>query len=186
MKNNFLIKAKPVLCLLSFVFLYNLAIENAFSRSLNSGNSRAFFKTNVEANVLGNFDNDEYQIFSLVNNERSKKRLPNLDWDDDLARLARRFSQQMARQNFFSHHDGEGKSLADRINSAKIKGWSKIGENLFYCEGVNNFDTLAVKGWMKSPGHRQNILDNSWTSTGIGIAESRDGRIYITQVFINR
>ncbi|MGH8527144.1 MAG: hypothetical protein ACREXY_23945 [Gammaproteobacteria bacterium] len=28
------------------------------------------------------------------------------------------------------------------------------------------------------------MLDRGWTETGIGIAEARDGSIYITQIFI--
>jgi uncharacterized protein YkwD len=187
MKNSFFRKAKSALCLISAVFAFALFFgESAFSQSFNRDNSRIFYKANVSANSLIGLDDAEYEIFNLVNGERRKRRMTDLDWDDRLASLARRFSEQMARQNFFSHFDRDGKSVADRANSARIKNWSRIGENLFYCEGVDDFDSLAVRGWMKSAGHRQNILDNSWTTTGIGVAESRDGRIYVTQIFIER
>ncbi len=90
----------------------------------------------------------------------------------------------MAKENFFAHSDFDGKTVVDRAKDSRIKNWRKIGENLFYYEDNYNFDALAVKGWMESPTHRQNILDRNWTATGIGVAESRDGRIYITQVFL--
>jgi uncharacterized protein YkwD len=131
----------------------------------------------------GNLSGDEYAIHNLVNNERRKKGLSELFWDENLARLARSYSKQMARESFFSHYDRNGDSVVERAQNSNILDWSKIGENLFFCEGYDDFDALAVSGWMKSSEHRRNILDRQFNTTGIGIAETRDGRIYITQVF---
>lgn len=129
-------------------------------------------------------DDAEYDIFNLVNQERRRKRLDDLEWNDDLARLARDYSRKMARENFFDHYDSDGESVIDRAKSARLKDWSKIGENLFYCEGFSNYANIAVKGWLKSSSHRRNMLDREWMETGIGIAKSRGGKIYVTQVFI--
>jgi len=126
---------------------------------------------------------DEHQIFDLVNNERSKKRLGRLDWNDRLADMARSYSKQMSKENFFSHYDPEGKTVVDRAKNVRIS-WQKIGENLFYCSGLTEFNDFAVKGWMKSSSHRRNILDPEWTASGIGVYEARDGRVFVTQVFI--
>ena len=134
----------------------------------------------------GNLSDHENEIYNLINNERRKKGLSELDRDENLTKLSRSYSKKMAKESFFSHYDREGNSVVERAEDANIEGWSKIGENLFYCEGYDDFDVLAVRGWMNSPEHRRNILDRQFTSTGIGIAQSRDGRIYITQVFIKR
>lgn len=165
MKNKFIGKPKAVIFALIVVIAANflVASETALSK---------------------NYDDDEYQIFELVNAQRRRSRLNDLIWDDNLARMARSFSKKMAKENFFAHADFDGKTVVNRAEDSRIKDWSKIGENLFYFEGNHNFDELAVKSWMKSPTHRQNIMDENWTATGIGIAESRDGRIYITQVFL--
>ncbi|HQU91872.1 MAG TPA: CAP domain-containing protein [Pyrinomonadaceae bacterium] len=139
--------------------------------------------------VLGLFaaaaaqSNEESDIFELVNRERTRSRLGYLEWDDDLARVARNFSRQMALENFFGHSDRDGKTVIQR--AAKV-GWSKIGENLFMCDGMNDFTSFSVRGWMRSPTHRQNILDREWTDTGIGIYRTRDNRVYVTQVFVRR
>lgn len=125
----------------------------------------------------------EYEVFQRINRERSKFRLSSLQWDDRLAKLARDYSRQMAREGFFGHYDPNGKTVTDRALSAHIKDWSTIGENLFFCEDHPTFVQTAVTGWMKSPTHRINILDREWTSTGIGIAVARDGSIFVTQVF---
>ncbi len=132
----------------------------------------------------GNLSGEETQIHYLINNERRKKGLSDLYWDEELAKIARAYSKKMAKESFFSHYDRDGNSVIDRARESNISGWNKIGENLFYCEGYNDFDSLAVRGWMNSPEHRRNILDRQFTTTGIGVARSRDGRIYITQVFI--
>jgi len=132
----------------------------------------------------GNLADDEYEIHDLVNNERRKKGLGELSWDGSLASLARSYSRQMARESFFSHYDRNGDSVVERARNSNIRGWSIIGENLFFCEGYDNFDALAVRGWMNSPEHRRNILNREYNATGIGVAQTRDGRIYITQVFI--
>ncbi|CAN5336275.1 hypothetical protein BH20ACI1_BH20ACI1_27870 [soil metagenome] len=166
MKINFFGKPKSII----FVLLTIIAVN--------------FFVFNQTA-FAGKFD-DEFQIFQLVNSERYKNHLENLEWDDKLAEMARDYSQKMARENFFEHADLNGKTIVDRAKDWHVKNWSKIGENLFFSGGVKNFDTLCVRSWMKSPTHRQNILDRSWTATGIGIAESKDGKIFITQVFIER
>lgn len=127
---------------------------------------------------------EETRIFELINRERQKKRLRDLEWDDRLADVARSYSRKMAREGFFDHYDNDGKTVADRVSMAKVKGWSKIGENLFYCDPLDEVAAFAVRSWMGSPTHRQNILDPAWSGTGIGIAVSRDGGIYITQIFI--
>jgi uncharacterized protein YkwD len=89
----------------------------------------------------------------------------------------------MAREGFFDHYDPAGKTVTDRALSARIRNWSSIGENLFMCDEHPYFETTAVRGWMKSRTHRTNMLDRSWTATGIGISTARDGSIFITQVF---
>jgi uncharacterized protein YkwD len=126
----------------------------------------------------------EMEIFDLVNRERSKLRLPNLEWDSDVARIARAYSRRMARDGFFDHIDPDGNSAIERAENAKLKGWSKIGENLFACDPIDSFSAIAVRGWMRSPTHKENMLDRNWTATGIGIAKARDGSIYITELFI--
>jgi uncharacterized protein YkwD len=125
----------------------------------------------------------EMEVFDLVNRERSRARLVGLEWDEQLARLARNYSRQMAREGFFDHYDPEGKTVIDRAQNARIRNWSGIGENLFVCDEHPAFATIAVRGWMKSSTHRTNMLNRTWTATGIGIATADDGSIFITQVF---
>ena len=133
---------------------------------------------------LGQSD-EEFEIFRLVNSERAKQRLRPLVWDDDVANVARDHSRQMGRQGFFAHQDPRGRTVVERAEGRDVRGWSKIGENLFMCDEVDEFERYSVRGWLKSPSHRRNMLNREWSTTGIGIYRSRDGRIYVTQVFIS-
>ena len=133
---------------------------------------------------LGQSD-EEFEIFRLVNSERAKQRLRPLAWDDDIADVARDHSRQMARQGFFGHQDRKGRSVVDRASDRQVNGWSKIGENLFMCDEIVSFERYSVRGWLRSPSHRRNMLDRGWSATGIGVFRSREGRIYVTQVFIS-
>lgn len=125
----------------------------------------------------------ESEVYDLVNRERSRAHLGGLEWDDELAQIARDYSRRMAREGFFGHYDPNGKTVIDRAFAARLRHWSTIGENLFVCEEHTYFATTAIHGWMKSTTHRTNMLDRSWTATGVGIATASDGSILITQVF---
>lgn len=137
-------------------------------------------------NLAENFDADEDEIFALVNEARQKHNLKVLVWDKQLSELARDYSARMARENFFDHFDSQGADIVVRAKKSNLRHWSKIGENLFSISRMRNFDSFAVENWMKSLTHRQNILDAEFNTAGIGIADSSDGEVFITQIFIRR
>lgn len=58
---------------------------------------------------------------------------------------------------------------------------SYVGENVAY--GYATGGAVVRKGWMKSPGHRKNILDKGFTRMGIAARKSDDGTWYVAQVF---
>jgi uncharacterized protein YkwD len=178
-------KNKSVLLFKCAVFAVLLIGSSSFN-AVFAAPFDVFSENPFSINPNLNLENQETEIFSLVNSERARKNLPPVEWDGELAKLARNYSKQMARERFFDHFDRSGTSVVERAENARIGKWSKIGENLFLCEGIDRFSFTAVKGWMKSPTHRKNILDRSWTDSGIGIARSRSGQIYVTQVFIKR
>jgi uncharacterized protein YkwD len=131
------------------------------------------------------FYTNETRIFSLINRERGRTGLGQLGWDDRLADLARRYSEKMAREHFFEHIDSDGNDVVARARQSRIRGWDRIGENLFMCSPTNDYTSLSIRGWMHSPSHRENLLDPDWTETGVGVAVDRDGTIYITEVFVD-
>lgn len=59
-------------------------------------------------------------------------------------------------------------------------GLSTAGENLGL--GFPNGKAM-VRGWLRSPGHRANILRGSFRSEAIAAVRAADGRWYVAQVF---
>ncbi|MDQ6786816.1 MAG: CAP domain-containing protein [Acidobacteriota bacterium] len=180
MKNNLFGIIKAVVFAVLIGFCISIFYPTGYAQQINVASGRII----STAQDSDSFDADDFQILDLINTERAKNGLSQLSWDDDLASIARDYSERMARENFFSHFDSNGQSVLERAKTAKLKHWSKIGENLFSCENVSRFDGFAVQNWMNSPTHRENILDDEWTATGVGIAKSESGEIFITQIFI--
>ena len=131
-------------------------------------------------------DGFERRAFELINEERRARGQEPLHWDAELSQLARRHSENMARQNFFSHTDPEGLDAADRAAVGGVCGWRAIAENIAYNQGFDDPVGFAVERWMQSAKHRENILRPVFTHAGIGVSRAPDGRVYFTQVFVAR
>jgi uncharacterized protein YkwD len=188
MKQQTFRKLKSAIGLLMLMLLTALLLTQHTSfKNLSTAKNKTFTEKSLNRNESNKkFGVDEDEIFALVNDERRKNNLNSLVWDNQLAEIARDYSKRMAAENFFDHFDPQGADVVVRAKKAKLKHWSKIGENLFSIEGMKDFDAFAVKNWMESPTHRQNILDKDFNTAGIGVVESGDGEIFITQVFIKR
>lgn len=125
----------------------------------------------------------EEQAFALVNDQRLLQHLAPLVWDLEMLYLAREHSGNMARLNFFSHRGLDGKMADERAAEIGVDDWCGIGENIAFNQGVKNSVETAIQGWTNSPHHKENLLDKRWTRSGIGIAQTSEGKFYITQVF---
>jgi uncharacterized protein YkwD len=127
----------------------------------------------------------ERQAFASTNEIRERNGVSLLTWDNELTRMARAHSEKMARLGFFGHETPEGSRLRDRARAAGIR-FQVIGENITYNQGVEEPGKFAVQRWMLSSVHRGNILSREFRSVGIGSFVTRDGRVFITQIFIAR
>lgn len=74
----------------------------------------------------------------------------------------------------------------NRADLLGIRNWRSIGENIAYNRGYDNPAEFTVGCWMKSDSHRENLLDNRWKESAIGVAVANDGSFYFTQVFLLR
>lgn len=149
----------------------------------------------------------ESTVHDLINRERRAQRLKPLGSDARLAAVARGHSADMAKRNYFSHASPEGDNFDGRYRKAGYKCFVPVGDvihggaeniaredsfaSITTLNGKQYYDWLpeveiarrAVAGWMKSPGHRANILTPHWSREGIGIVVTRDHKIYLTQDF---
>jgi len=122
----------------------------------------------------------EQQMIALVNGEREKRGLKALKFDASLTPVARRHSTDMFERGYFSHYSPEGKSVADRLKSARIR-YLTAGENLALAPTLE----AAHDGLMKSPGHKANILHKAYGKIGIGIMDGGIRGLMVTQTFTN-
>ncbi|HBB31563.1 MAG TPA: CAP domain-containing protein [Cyanobacteria bacterium UBA8803] len=124
----------------------------------------------------------EATVRQRINAIRQENNLNQLQPNEKLAQVARDYSKLMAEKNFFSHTSPKGDGPAQRVELAGIS-YSLVGENLFTSTNAPDPVPLAVKGWMDSAGHRENILRPRFTQTGVGIWRE-DNTYYVTQLFL--
>jgi uncharacterized protein YkwD len=146
-------------------------------------------------------------IHGLINRERAAKGLKPLAWDPKLAVIALGHSADMAKRGYFAHASPDGSNFDARYARARYKCFVAVGDVIH--GGAENIarddlwakittlsdrkyydwhseDELArrtVDGWMKSPGHRANILTPHWMHEGLGVTVTRDLKVYVTQDF---
>lgn len=127
----------------------------------------------------------EQKAFDLINEQRALQNLSALEWDLGMLQVAREHSQNMAKHKFFSHAGIDGKTADNRADANGITDWRAIGENIAFNQGVPDKAEFAVKCWLRSPKHKENLLGKRWTRSGVGVAVTSDGKFYVTQVFRN-
>jgi uncharacterized protein YkwD len=105
----------------------------------------------------------------LINAQRAKHGLQPLTENALLQRAAELHSLDMAKRKFFEHQNPDGVQPDARIVR---QGYPPIlvGENLAWGETDKSPPAMIVSLWMKSPGHRANILEPDYREIGIGMA----------------
>ena len=100
---------------------------------------------------------------ALHNAERTPRNRPPFTTDPRLTAAAQRHAEWMARTGRLTH-GGEGQ-VWDRVSEAGYR-WTWVGENI----AETGDPVYAMKLWMDSPGHRDNILTTKATQMGFGVA----------------
>ncbi|WP_229324649.1 CAP domain-containing protein [Streptomyces sp. UNOC14_S4] len=118
------------------------------------------------------------QMLSLVNQERARAGLPGLVLDGGLCAAAQRQSDDMARNNFLGHVGSDGSDFGRRFRDAGVQS-SSGAENA--ATGSDVRGTMDM--WMRSEGHRNNILGRDFRRFGAAFAPGSGGRW--TQTFAN-
>lgn len=124
----------------------------------------------------------EDEILDLVNRYRTTRGLPALALDPRIRREARRHSAAMASGSRPFGHGG----FADRVAALRrVMSCTSSAENIASSQGHRNPAPEVVRGWLASSGHRSSI-EGHYDITGIGVARSATGKVYVTQIFVRR
>lgn len=97
---------------------------------------------------------------------------PPLTLSGTLAGVALGHANDMAVHDYFEHQDLSGQSPADRVRAAGYRE-KLVGENIAY--GPKSVEE-AVRGWLASPGHCENIMDPRFVQMGLALAPGRASR----------
>jgi|GEM_PF-335288 uncharacterized protein YkwD len=147
----------------------------------------------------------ERRIHELINQQRTTHGLSALRFDTSLTAVARKHSEDMARNNYFSHVNLQGLDPTGRGTQAGYSCYKNYGsyyttglaENIFQTHHSTTYNGITVNdmessesiaqstvnGWMNSPGHQQNILTSTYDREGIGVGISSDKTVYVTEDF---
>jgi len=105
-------------------------------------------------------------VANAINNERSQRHIPTLNYSSKLAAAAQYKANDMVARKYFAHVDPDGHYIWDKIMAEGYTPFTILGENL----AVDFSDTEGlVSAWMDSPTHRENILNASFADQGVGV-----------------
>lgn len=122
---------------------------------------------------------EQSEILRLVNIERANAGLSPLEADFTLMQAAQVRANEIVQE--FSHTRPDGSSCFTILDQMGIS-YSSCGENI--AAGYSSPEQ-TVQQWMNSPGHRDNILNSSYTHLGVGYFHDQNStyRYYWTQLF---
>ncbi len=126
-----------------------------------------------------NMNQMEQQMLNMINQERAANGVQPLKMDSRLVTLARKKSQDMIDNNYFSHTSPTYGSPFQMLKDAGVS-YRTAGENIAGNSSVSG----AHKALMNSSGHRRNILNPNYTAVGIGIVKGGPYGMMFTQLFI--
>jgi uncharacterized protein YkwD len=107
----------------------------------------------------------EKAVFTLTNKQRRAHGCKALRLAPTLTIAARRHSDDMSKHHYFSHNSQNGTTPWTRMKRAGYP-YSVGAENI--AMGYRSAKAVMA-GWMKSPGHRANILNCRLKAIGVGV-----------------
>ncbi|MEM7031740.1 MAG: CAP domain-containing protein [Chloroflexota bacterium] len=125
----------------------------------------------------------ESDMLDEVNVQREGRQMHFLIFDSELREVARGHARDMAERNFFDHVTPEGITLRDRLRTAGIvKNW--VGENIqVNTHPPDQAAEEAMRWFLGSEPHMNNILAEPFTRLGVGVAEGPPGWYIFVLVF---
>lgn len=122
----------------------------------------------------------ERAVVDGVNRHRRDAGLRALVLDAAISRQARLHSAAMASRSTPPGHAG----FDDRVATLRRTiGCRRAAENVAMNRGYVDPASEAVRGWLRSRGHRENI-EGPYGRTGVGVASDAAGNVYFTQIFV--
>jgi uncharacterized protein YkwD len=127
----------------------------------------------------------EAGLVNYINSARRKAGLKPVIVTSGTTDVARRWARQMSNSKTLKHNP----NFATQVRNAGSPKWTRVTENVGYASACNVKQLFDA--YMKSPGHRKNIMDPKVRYLGIGSVDRKDpkwscGILYNTMNFVNQ
>jgi uncharacterized protein YkwD len=129
----------------------------------------------------------EVSLLDMINAERVKVGVGQVESLPEVAEVARSRSADMAARNYFSHTTPEGIDVFAMLRARNI-GFGYAGEILSRSLGHEDsrLAQVTLESFLNSPSHREILVNGRYTHAGAGHARAADGASYFTVVFLQR
>lgn len=117
------------------------------------------------------FSSNQQRTLSALNKDRRTYGLRSLPAQSTLQRKAQAWANRLASENRLYH---------STLTSGVPSCWRGLGENVGYGSSVE----AVQAAYMRSSGHRANILASKWDWVGVGVARN-GSRVFTVQVFMD-
>ncbi len=120
----------------------------------------------------------ERELLDLANQARAQAGAPPLQMDEGLTQAARAHCKEMAAHNQLSHQFSGEPGLTQRLAATSSLHMDQAGENVGYAASAEE----SHDGFMRSPPHRENLLNPEFNVAGFGVIHSGN-MLFVTQDF---
>ena len=147
------------------------------SKPVTPDNSTPETETPEEDNSQSDYHAYVLRVVELVNEERAKAGLNPLILQENITEAAQ--VRAIETVTSFSHTRPDGRHFTTALKEAGVS-YRGAGENIAWGQKTPE---QVMNGWMNSAGHRANILNEKYTSIGVGYYQNGSGVNYWTQLF---
>lgn len=146
--------------------------------SSNNDSSNNDSSDNYDSEYDSSSDKSSYakRVFEIVNENRRAYDVEELEWDDVLASCAQERAYEL--RDRFSHTRPDDSKWSTILSETGVS-YRSAGENI--ASGQTSAKAVMTS-WMKSTGHKNNILNTSFGRMGVGCVYI-DGNYYWVQIF---
>ena len=125
--------------------------------------------------AAGCMPGDSRTFLDRTNQLRSSQGVRMLKEHDVLTKKAEDWAQHMAATGVLAHSN-----LSSGLGGLQ---WRMLGENVGYSSPTSDTLKTIHDMFVKSAGHRANLLNSKFTHMGVGVAKDSRGRIWVAEVF---
>jgi len=183
-----------------FKFFFPAKIEGVYFVEINASNGLALYNSPLyvgniipllpdfrdlekdlepitQSQIINNLKKLRTDLLAMINNDRRRLKLSPVVLDDDLNMFANAHSDDLSKNNYFSHINMNGEGPGERKAAFNIK--TPVGENLAKARNLISIH----QGLMRSAIHRANVLRTYWERVGIGFSMDKEGNVLAVEEF---